>query len=68
MKPKEIKPTSEQKSRVEARSYRMFLIEHEDGSQQLINIFHDSHLATLASRDNRWDSWSAPIWLQEIWD
>jgi hypothetical protein len=68
MKPEEILPTVEQKARVEARSFRMFLIEHEDGSQQLINIFHDSHLAQLASRRDRWASWSAPIWLQEIWD
>lgn len=68
MKPKEIEPTDDQQAQVEARGYRQFLTEHADGSQQLITVYHLTSLVELATRPDRWASWSAPVWFQEIWD
>ena len=68
MMPEEIKPTEAQKARVEERGYRAFLITDPDGSQQLITIYRDSHLAHVAERTDKWATWSAPYYLQEIWE
>jgi len=68
MRPEEIKPTEAQQARVEERGYRAFKITHPDGTEGLIFVYRDSHLAHVASRPDRYSSWSAPIYFQEIWE
>ena len=68
MRPEEIKPTPEQQAKAESRGYRAFKITHDDGSEQLIFVYRDSSLAHVARRSDRWSSWSAPTYFQEIWD
>jgi len=68
MRPEEIKPTEAQQARVEERGYRSFLLTLDDGSQQLIDVYRDGHLAHVACRTDRYSSWSVPVYFQEIWD
>lgn len=63
-----MKPNEKQLQYVEERGYRSFLREHEDGSQELLTIFKDGHSAHLASRSDKWETWSAPIYFEEIYD
>ena len=46
MRPEEILPTAEQKARVEARSYRMFLIEHEDVGEPYVSLYQQPAFAS----------------------
>lgn len=68
MRPEEIKPTTEQQAHIDQRGYRAFKLTLDDGSEQLIFVYKDSHLAHVASRTDRWSSWSAPVYFQEIWE
>lgn len=68
MRPDGEMPSMEAWEKIRARGYRQFLINHEDGSQQLITVGFTSPLVELARRPDRWSSWSAPTYFQEIWD
>lgn len=68
MRPEEIEPTPEQQAYIDGRGYRAFKITHDDGTEQLIFVYRDSHLAHVARRPDRYSSWSAPIYFQEIWE
>lgn len=64
----DMEPTEKQLAHVEQRGYRSFLREHEDGSQELLTIYRDGHQAELATRSDKWSTWSAPIRFEEIYE
>jgi len=66
MRPVEKQLTTEERVRVQIRGYRSFIRDHEDGSQELITVHDSSTLVQYATRPDRWTSWSAPAWFQEV--
>ena len=63
-----MEPTPQQLARVEERGYRSFLRTNEDGSQELIFVYKDHNRLEFTRRSDRWASWSAPTYFDEIYD
>lgn len=63
-----MEPSEKQLQYVEGWGYRSFLRQSEDGSQELLTIFKGEHKAHLATRSDKWETWSALIYFKEIYD
>ena len=68
MRPAEPTPTADQVARVQERGYRSFLQTNDDNSQTLIQVFTESHLLQIAHRADPWSTWSAPVYMEEIFE
>ena len=68
MRPPEPAPSDSQKQHVTERGYRSFLQTNDDNSQTLIQVFAGSHLLQIAHRADPWSTWSAPSYMEEIFE
>jgi hypothetical protein len=68
MRPEEKTPSEAQLATVKNRGYRSFIQENKDGSQVLLTVFSKSTLVQMAKRTNKWSTWSAPTYFEEIYE
>lgn len=66
MRPDEAKISPEDRVRIQVRGYRMFVLTHQDGTQEFVRVHDDSTIVEHATRPDRWSSWSAPRYFVEI--